>query len=319
MKQERIDGHSRGVFVIAPTPFDDKGELDLASASRMCEFYIEHGATGMTILGMMGEAPKLTQEESIAFTEAVLSAINGRVPVIVGVSSPALNSLSGLSHKVMDMGAAGVMVAPMPTLKTDAAIAAYYSAVVELLGDTPICLQDYPQTLGVHFSVELLIRLFRDHSTLCMLKHEDHPGLNKLGRFKAACSEAAQAGGSGGIGRRVSILVGNGGLFLPEEMARGADGAMTGFAFPEMLRQVVDLMADGETERANAVFNAYLPLVRYELQPGLGLAIRKYVLAKRGAITTAKLRAPGPSLTAADIAEIEQLWARQRKTLNELG
>lgn len=315
MKQERIDGHSRGVFVIAPTPFNDDGELDLASAKRMCEFYLEHGATGMTILGMMGEAPKLTQGESIAFTEAVLAAIGGRIPVIVGVSSPALNSLSALSHQVMEMGAAGVMVAPMPTLKTDAAIAAYYSAVVDLLGDTPICLQDYPQTLGVHFSVELLIQLFRDHSSLCMLKHEDHPGLNKLGRFRAACSVAPEAGG---IGRRISILVGNGGLFLPEEMARGADGAMTGFAFPEMLRQVVDLMADGDTEQANAVFNAYLPLVRYELQPGLGLAIRKYVLAKRGAITTATLRAPGPSLTDADIAELEQLWARQQRNLSHL-
>jgi len=315
MQQQRIDGDSRGVFVIAPTPFDADGELDLASARRMCEFYLDHGATGMTILGIMGEAPKLTQDEAIAFTEEVLGVLAGRIPVIVGVSSPALNLLSALSSRVMSLGAAGVMVAPMPTLKTDAAIAAYYGAVVDQLGDTPICLQDYPQTLGVHFSVELLIQLFRDHPTLRMLKHEDHPGLNKLSRFRTACDLTPEVGG---IGRRVSILVGNGGLFLPEEMARGADGAMTGFAFPEMLRQVVDLMTAGNTERAYEIFNAYLPLVRYELQPGLGLAVRKYVLAKRGAIGNAKLRAPGPALTNADIAEVEQLWARQQRCLEAI-
>ncbi|MFK7963957.1 MAG: dihydrodipicolinate synthase family protein [Burkholderiaceae bacterium] len=315
MNINRIDGESSGVFVIAPTPFDDNGELDLDSARHMCEFYLEHGATGMTILGMMGEAPKLTQEESISFAEVVLSTLAGRIPVVVGVSSPALNLLSALSEQVMSLGAAGVMVAPMPTLKTDTAISAYYAAVIEQLGEIPVCLQDYPQTLGVHFSVELLVKLFAEHASLCMLKHEDHPGLNKLGRFRAACSVPVS---EGGIGRRISILVGNGGLFLPEEMARGADGAMTGFAFPEMLRQVTDLMIKGDTERANAVFNAYLPLVRYELQPGLGLAIRKYVLARRGAIKTAKLRAPGPALTQADIAEVEALWARQQRSLQAL-
>lgn len=307
----QIDGDSRGVFVIAPTPFNEQGELDLASAATMCEFYITHGATGLTILGIMGEAPKLTQDESIAFTETVLKTVNNRIPVIVGVSSPALNLLSSLTRQVMAMGAAGVMVAPMPTLKTDATIAAYYRAVIKEIGSVPVCLQDYPQTLGVHFSIDLLIEIFTEHPSICMLKHEDNPGLNKLAQFRQACSAK--------IGRRVSILVGNGALFLPEEMARGADGAMTGFAFPEMLSQVVNLAHAGDYDRAYEIFNAYLPMVRYELQPGLGLAIRKYVLAERGAIANAALRAPGPSLNDADRTEIKSLWARQQSRLEALG
>lgn len=307
----QINADSNGVYVIAPTPFTAKGELDLESAERMCEFYLSHGANGMTILGIMGEAPKLTWDESLEFVRVVLKTLNNRIPVIVGVSAPALNLIGNLTGRVMELGAAGVMVAPMPSLKTDAAIAGYYRAVIEQTGATPVCLQDYPQTLGVHFSVDLLIEIFREHPTICMLKHEDNPGLNKLARFRQAGSET--------IGRRVSILVGNGALFLPEEMARGADGAMTGFAFPEMLRQVVDLMQSGETERASDVFDAYLPLVRYELQPGLGLAIRKYILAERGAIASAALRAPGPSLSDADRAEIKRLWDRQSRRLAELG
>lgn len=306
-----VNGNSKGVYVIAPTPFNEQGELDLDSAARMCEFYLSHGANGMTILGIMGEAPKLTPDESLAFAEVILKTLNNRIPVIVGVSSPALNLMADLSRKVMALGAAGVMVAPMPTLKTDAAIAGYYRSVIEQIGPIPVCLQDYPQTLGVHFSADLLIRIFREHPTICMLKHEDNPGLNKLARFRQASD--------GEIGRRVSVLVGNGALFLPEEMARGADGAMTGFAFPEMLRQVVDLMDSGDTERAHDVFNAYLPLVRYELQPGLGLAIRKFILAERGAIANSRLRAPGPSLNDSDRADVKALWARQTRRLAELG
>uniref|UniRef100_UPI0039AF2B63 dihydrodipicolinate synthase family protein n=1 Tax=Alloyangia pacifica TaxID=311180 RepID=UPI0039AF2B63 len=119
--------------------------------------------------------------------------------------------------------------------------------------------------------------------------------------------------------RRISILCGNGGVFLPEEMARGADGAMTGFGFPEMLADVVRLAGGGEMDRAQDIFDAYLPLVRYEQQPGAGLAVRKYVLAKRGAIASAALRAPGAGLAPEAIAEVERLLARQDKRLKELN
>ncbi len=308
---QRIDGNSKGVFVIAPTPFMPNGELDLNSARQMCDFYIEKGASGMTILGMMGEAPKLSMQESLSFTDTVLKHLNGKIPVVIGVSSPGMNQMTELSKAVMDQGAAGVMVAPIPTLKTDEQIYRYFQASAELLGNTPICLQDYPQTLGVHFSSSLLVKLFKDLPSICMLKHEDAPGLAKLSKFRSACEAE--------LDRRVSILVGNGGIYLPQELARGADGAMTGFAFPEMLVQVVDLFAQGEAQRAEDLFDAYLPLVRHELQPGIGLAIRKHVLKERGAIAHATLRAPGPSLDATDIAEVQGLWQRLERRLTEIG
>lgn len=119
--------------------------------------------------------------------------------------------------------------------------------------------------------------------------------------------------------RRISILCGNGGLFLPEEMGRGADGAMTGFCYPEMMVGVVEAYAAGNPDRAHAIFDAYLPLARYEQQQGIGLASRKYVLAKRGVIRSAALRKPGAGLSALDIADVERLLARQAIRLNEIG
>ena len=119
--------------------------------------------------------------------------------------------------------------------------------------------------------------------------------------------------------RRVSILVGNGGLYLPEELSRGADGAMTGFAFPEMLVQVVGYYESGETERAQTLFDAYLPMVRYEQQPGFGLAVRKEVLRRRGAIANAATRAPGPKLTGVDHDELGGLLTRLENRLRDIG
>lgn len=302
-----LDESAKGVFAITATPFAEDGSLDLGSTDRMVEFYLECGVSGLTILGVMGEAPKLAPEESVAFTKRVLAAVDGKVPVVVGVSSPAFDPMSALTKQVMDFGAAGVMVAPAGGLNTDEKIEGYFHAVCQALGDTPIVLQDYPPSTGVWFSAALLTRLFADLPTLKVLKHEDWPGLRKISQFRAA--EA------GGAHRRISVLTGNGGVFLPLELARGADGAMTGFAFPEMLVQVCALFFDGDAQAAEDLFDAYLPLMRYEQQIGIGLAIRKETLRRRGVIATATTRAPGPALDRDDQVELSGLLSRLDRAL----
>jgi 4-hydroxy-tetrahydrodipicolinate synthase len=144
-----------------------------------------------------------------------------------------------------------------------------------------------------------------------MLKHEDCPGLEKLSKVREGSGNADTP--------RLSILCGNGGLFLPQELAHGADGAMTGFAYPEMLVRVVELHRVGRADESEDLFDAYLPLVRYEQQPGLGLAIRKEVLCRRGVMASAHTRAPGPHLSAADVAELEKLIKRLSKRLQDAG
>jgi len=307
-----LDEGASGVFVIGVTPFAEDGALDLDSTDRVVDFYLERGATGLTVLGMMGEAPKLTAEESRSFVRRVLARVGGRVPVVAGVSAPGFAPMRELAEKVMDDGAAGVMVAPPASLRTDDQIYNYYEMAAETLGAaTPFVLQDFPLATGVQIAPGVIQRIVKAIPSCVMLKHEDWPGLAKIAALRAASDR--------GETRRISILVGNGGILLPEELSRGADGAMTGFAYPEMLVDVWRAHAAGNVERAHDLFDAYLPLARYEQQPGLGLAIRKYVLARRGAIASATLRKPGGKLSQADIADIERLIARQERRLSELG
>ncbi|KGE00414.1 dihydrodipicolinate synthetase [Achromobacter sp. RTa] len=303
-----INETSKGVYVIAATPFADNGELDLESVDSLTDFYLEKGVTGLTILGMMGEAPKLTEAETTTVMRRVLKRVEGGVPVVVGVSDASDRNVERLSHEAMSLGAAGVMIAPVPNLKTDEQVYAYYANIATQLGrDIPICLQDFPQSTGVHTSVAVIHRLVDAFPQIVMLKHEDFPGMRKLSQVR----EKSVADGR----RRISILVGNGGLFLPQEMLRGADGAMTGFAYPEMLVQVCRLFHEGKPEAAEDLFNIYLPLLRHEFQYGIGLALRKETLRRRGAIRSAYVRRPGPMLDATDHAELGRLIGRLEAAL----
>lgn len=297
----KLDHTAAGVFSIAVTPFEPNGALDLASVDRMTDFYLNCGVTGLTILGIMGEAPKLEASESLAITRQVVARAN--VPVVVGVSSPGFAAMRSLARGVMDLGAAGVMIAPPPHLRTDDSIIGYYRQAVEAIGsDIPFVLQDYPLTLSVIMTPKVIRQIVQDHESCVMLKHEDWPGLEKISTLRGFQREGSL--------RPLSILTGNGGLFLDFEMERGADGAMTGYAFPDMLVDVVKLSKQGQRDAAHDLFDAHLPLVRYEQQQGVGLAVRKYVMQKRGAIAHDAQRTPAAGLTPTAKREIDYLLAR---------
>jgi 4-hydroxy-tetrahydrodipicolinate synthase len=308
-----LDATAKGVYLITVTPFTDAGALDLPSTDRMVDFCLEAGVTGLTVLGIMGEATKLTAEESRTYVKQVLARVAGRVPVVVGASAAGFAPMKELTQSVMDLGASGVMVAPPPTVKTDDQIVSYFDMVSETLGpDVPWVLQDHPVSTGVQMSASVVLRIIKNSPTCVMLKHEDCPGLAKMSAYRAASDK--------GDAKRISILTGNGGgLFLPEELSRGADGAMTGFAYPEMMVDVVRAHAAGDVERAHDLFDAYLPLSRYEQQAGIGLAVRKHLLAQRGVIASAAIRKPGPKLSAADLADLDRLVKRQTRRLAEIG
>ncbi len=310
MTAHKLDESAAGVFIISATPFSDDGSLDLDSVDGLVEFYLEKGVSGITVLGMMGEAQKMAPEESEAFLERVLRRVDARVQVIAGVSNAGVDNLVRLSKFSMDHGAAGVMVAPLAGLSTEEKIYRYFAQVFAALGDAvPVCYQDYPFATRSDISVPLFNRLVAEFEQLVMLKHEDWPGLGKISAVRRASNEGA---------RRVSILVGNGGLYLPQELARGADGAMTGFAYPEMLVKVVALHSAGEQDRAEDLFDAYLPLVRHEQQPGFGMALRKEILYRRGAIASPKLRAPGAALSDIDHEELTRLIERVERNVEAL-
>ena len=293
---------AKGVYIISATPFHDDGRIDTSSTDRLIDFYKDSGVDGITVLGMMGEAPKLDAAEAQAFVAQVVRRAP-KLPVIVGVSAPGFAAMRALTRSSMDVGAAGVMIAPPHTLKTDDQIVNYYADAVSAIGgDVPFVIQDYPLSTGVVFANGVIERIVANHPSCVMLKHEDWPGLEKISALRKAQSE--------GRSRQISILTGNGGVFLDFEMSRGADGAMTGYAFPEMLVGVCRLSAEGNRDAAHDLFDAHLPMMRYEQQPGVGLAVRKYVLKRRGVIASDAQRKPSGSLSATACAEVNYLLAR---------
>ena len=297
-----LDATAKGVYVIAPTPFLPDGRVDEASTDRMTDFFLEAGCDGMTILGVMGEAPKLDGGESLEISRRIIRRA-GKAGVIVGVTAPGFAAMRALARGVMEAGAAAVMIAPPSHLRTDDSIVAYYRQAVEAIGDDiPFVLQDYPQLFQVQMTPGVIRRIVMDLPSCVMLKHEDYPGLEKISALRRFQAE--------GTLRPLSILCGNGGVFLDFEMERGADGAMTGYAFPDMLVDLVRLSAAGERDRAHDLFDAHLPLIRYELQPGVGLAVRKYVLMRRGIIASDAQRRPAAAMTQAARAEVEYLLTR---------
>ena len=293
---------ARGVFPIAPTPFFEDGRIDTASVDRLTDFYLGIGATGITVLGQLGEAPKLEHAESVAVARRMIRRA-AQLPVVVGVSAPGFAAMRALAHEVMTAGAAGVMIAPPNTLRSDDQIVGYYRQAVQAIGaDVPFVLQDYPLTFSVQMSPGVIRRIVGELPSCVMLKHEDWPGLEKISTLRGWERDGSL--------RHIAILCGNGGLFLDYEMERGADGANTGYAFPDMLCDVVRLSQAGQREEAHDLFDAHLPLLRYEQQPGVGLAVRKYVLMRRGLLASASQRQPAAPLTAAARAEVDHLLQR---------
>jgi 4-hydroxy-tetrahydrodipicolinate synthase len=291
----------KGVYVIAPTPFHDDERVDDASTDRMTDFFVECGVAGVTVLGQMGEAPKLEHQEALAFASRVIRRVS--VPVVVGVSSAGFAGMRTLSQAVMEAGASAVMIAPPPSLRTDDQIVTYYRQAAEAIGtDTPFVVQDFPLTFSVVMTPAVIRRIVMENPSCTMVKHEDWPGLEKISTLRAYEREGSM--------RHISIFCGNGGIFLDFEVERGADGAMTGYCFPDMLVDLVRHAAAGRRDAAHDLFDAHLPLVRYEQQPGVGLAVRKYVLMRRGVLASDTQRRPGASLSKTAREEIDYLLRR---------
>lgn len=295
---------TKGVYPIAATPFTQDGAVDWDSLDRLTDYYQQCGASGMTILGILGEAQKLEPEESREIARRVIA--RSSVPVVVGVSNPSFAVMRRLAREAMDMGASGVMVAPAPHLRADEHTLAYFANVVEAIGaETPWCLQDYPLTLSVVMSVPLIRRIMEAYPSCVMLKAEDWPGLEKISALRRLQAEDKL--------RPFSILTANGGIFLDLEYERGADGSMTGYALTDMLVRLDRLQRDKQRDAAHDLFGAHLPLIRCEQQPGVGLAVRKYLLMRRGVIGNDIQRKPGSSLSPQGRAEIDYLLQRLLK------
>ncbi|PYQ20562.1 MAG: dihydrodipicolinate synthase family protein [Acidobacteria bacterium] len=301
---ERPSPDLTGVFSVLPTPFDAEGRVDVASLRKVVDLFLAAGVDGLTALGVTSEVARLSERERALVLETVIEQVGGRVPVVAGTTADGLMACLELSRQAEAAGAAAIMVSPprLPKLGSEAVLA-HYRALAEGVG-LEIVVQDYPPVSGFTMEAALLARIAREVPPARTIKLEDPPTPFKVERILAHCD-----------GIPVRIFGGLGGVFLLEELMAGAAGAMTGFAYPEMLVAVVSEFRAGRLARAADLFYRYVPLMRFEFQEGLGMAIRKEVLRRRGALAHAGVRAPGAVLDAGTQAALDLLlaWVKEKQ------
>ena len=289
-----------GIFHILATPFREDGALDTTGYPRLIESVLSTGVNGLTILGIAGEAHRLTDEERRRVVETVVKETRGRVPVAVGVSASGTHLATAFARMAREHGADALMVAPPTGLKNLDAVAEHYRIVAAVTG-LPIVLQDEPVTTQVNMPAPFIAQVCAEIAQIQAVKLEEPPTLPKITRLRAL------------FGDRVAIFGGLGGVYFFEELSRGADGAMTGFPYPEALRAIREHFVAGRRDEARALFYRWLPLIRYESQPGAtpgtAVGIRKEILRRRGWIASALVRPPAPTLDAATQTELDELLA----------
>ena len=289
-----------GVYNITPTPFHDDGSLDHDSLRRLTTFTREKGVDGMTILGVLGEADKLTERERDEVIATTLEAAGSSFPICVGTTHAGTEGCIAYSKRAVELGASALMIAPPKLARTnDAALKRHYLAVADAV-DRPIVVQDFPPAVGgITMSVELIASLAAESPKLLHLKLEDEPSPMKTSQVLEQNSSVRVFGGLGGM------------MFL-EELRHGAIGTMTGFAFPEILVDIYKRFTGGDHDGAAEVFYRYMPLIRFENQARINLVIRKHIYQRRGAIASARARAPFTPVDRGTLADLDDLLTRLR-------
>jgi 4-hydroxy-tetrahydrodipicolinate synthase len=287
-----------GVFSVLPTPFNSDGDFDAEGLTRVIDLFLADGVNGVTALGVTSEVARLTESERHRVLDTVLAHVNGRVPVVVGTSADGLRTCIEWTRRARSAGGNAVMISPprMPKINSDAVVRHFADVAAAVA--VPIIVQDYPPISGYAMEPALLARIAREVPAARTIKLEDPPTPAKTVRI---LQEAANL--------EVVIFGGLGAVFLLEELLAGAAGAMTGFAFPAMLVEIVRLFRCGRVDQAADLFYRKVPLMRFEFQDGIGMSIRKEVLRRRGAIASAAVRAPGATLDRSTREALDRVLA----------
>lgn len=294
----------KGIYPILPTPFTDTGDLDIDSLRRLIDFQKEAGVSGVAILGFLGEAHKLADSERNTVVKTVLEQADGDLAVWVGVRALGTMGAIEQAQAAEALGATAVFVAPIP-IQNDKALYVHYKGVQEAIS-IPVIIHDFPASFGVEISAELIGHLGREG--ICpYIKLEEPPIGPKLTKIRELSNDT------------VGIFGGLGGVYFLEELERGANGIMTGFAFPEVLVRIYELYTSGDHEAAARTFDHYASLLRYEFQPKIGLAYRKYIYHRRGIFSSTFVRPPGMGLDDYTKAELERTVNRAGLSLDKNG
>ena len=287
-----------GVCTITLTPFTEGGDVDLESIDSLAGLYLDSGVYGLTILGIMGEAHKLSDAERSMVVGRYIEAARDRVPVVVGCSAVATKVTVERAREAEAAGAAAIMVAPPNNVRNLDLVFEHYRRVAEAVS-VPVVVQDEPVNTGVVMPAPFIARVINEIEGCRYVKLEEAPTTIKITNLIEKIEDPD---------KRAGIFGGLGGMYFYEELARGAVGIMTGFAYQEILVRTYELFSEGREHEAREYFFRYLPLVRFEAQLGVGgVGIRKEVFKMRGAISSSHVRFPAPALDEETLRELEEL------------
>ena len=276
----------QGVFPVVPTTFTEAGELDLPSQLRCVDFMIDAGSTGLCILANFSEQFVLSDDEREVLTKAILKHVNGRVPVIVTTTHFGTNVCAERSRRAQDLGAAMVMVMPPyhgATIRvTEEKIYEFYTALSDAI-DIPILIQDAPVS-GTALSAAFLARMAKEIKNVCYFKIETAGAASKLRELIRLGGDAIEGPWDGE--EAITLL---------PDLEAGATGAMTGGAYPEGIRMIMDAWTEGRRDDAVAEYTRWLPLINYENRQG-GILTAKALMKAGGIIACEAQRHPFPAM-----------------------
>ena len=288
-------GLTPGVHSVLATPFRADESLDEPSVGTLVDYCAEAGVAGVLVLGVLGEADRLSDRERERVQTLAVECAAGRLQVTVGVTHGSTVITRERAVAAERAGASAVMVSPPPGSAAGPALRDHFRRVADGLG-IPVVVQDHPTSSGVRMPVDFLAALADDLPPGSVVKLEEPPTPAKTAAVRGAASGLPIFGGLGGTA-------------LLHELEQGADGTMTGFALPHLLVEIVDTYRSGDRDRARRVFEATLPLLVFEAQPVVGLKIRKEILRRRGAIADATVRQPAARVDERTLAALDQLLA----------
>ena len=283
----------RGVFPILNTTFNDDGSLDFSSQENLVRYLIEQqGASGLGLFGNASEGYALEDRERIELLKHIRRAA-GNTPLVASTGHSGTQVAIELSRKAEDLGADALMVLPPSFMKTDAdGLLFYYDAISKAV-NIPIMVQDAPLMTGVAMPAALLARMAREIENVRYAKVEGPPTTPKV-------SAVVKAGG-------MVVFGGLNGNFFIEEYHRGARGVMPGSDMIGYFAQIWNALESGDESTAWRVFTRILPLIRFELQPGLGVCAMKNNLKAAGVIRSEYVRHPTGRLDETAIRELAHL------------
>lgn len=287
--------HYEGIFPIALTPFDALGEVDESSQLSLVNYLIDCGIHGIAIFGNASEGYALGESEKARLMPLIIKEVRRRVPVFVSTGHTGTHVAVQLSKAAEASGADGLMILPPYFLKPSAEdLFGYYKAISDAVS-IPIMIQDAPLLTGVNIGAAQMARMAKECANVKLTKIEAPPTPMKVAEVKQTCGDS------------LVIFGGLNGHFFLEELQRGARGTMPGSDMMPMFVRVWNLYEAGQLKEARALFNRYLPLIRFELQPGLGVSAMKHNLKAQGIIRHTTVRPPTRSLDDIAVEELQQI------------